>query len=73
VWKDPLQKWYDLLYLATDDAIDAMLDKWSAEWHTTMELVVGGSKSNTQNKKEEAKLKMAHLVENRKKEATEKA
>jgi len=29
--KDLAQKWYDLLYLTTDDAIDAMLDKWLAK------------------------------------------
>jgi len=56
--KDPAQKWYDLSYLATDDAIDAMLDKWPAECRTTTDLAMGGSKSATQKKKEEAKLKM---------------
>jgi len=30
--KDPAQKWYDLPYLAIDDAIDEVLDKWSVEW-----------------------------------------
>ena len=34
---------------------------------------MGGRKSATQKKKEEAKLKMAQLVEKRKKEAAEKA
>lgn len=43
-----MQKWYDLAYLATDDA----------EWRTTLDLVVGASKSTRQCKKEEAKLKM---------------
>ena len=38
-----------------------------------MDLVVGGSKSTTQKKKDEAKLKMAHLVKKRKEEATKKA
>ena len=73
VWKDPTQKWYDLLYLTADDAIDAVLDKWPAEWHTTIDLAVGGSKSATQKKKDEAKLKIAQLIEKRKKEAAEKA
>lgn len=27
-----MQKWYDLLYLATNDAIDAVLDQWPVEW-----------------------------------------
>ena len=34
---------------------------------------MGGSKSDAQKKKEEAKLKMAQLVKKRKKEAAEKA
>ena len=25
-WKDPVQKWYDLSYLATDATIDTVLD-----------------------------------------------
>lgn len=53
-----------------DDAIDAVLDQWLVEGCTTMELAVGRSNSAAQKKKEEAKLKMAHLVEKRKKEAT---
>jgi len=73
VQKDPMWKWYDLSYLATDDAIDAVLDKWMAEWHTSTNLEVGGSKFSAQKKKEEAKLKMAQLVEKRKKEVAEKA
>jgi len=68
-----VQKWYNLPYLATYDAINAMLDKWSAEWCTTTKLLVGGSKSTALKKKEEAKLKMAQLVEKRKNEAAEKA
>jgi len=58
-WKDPAQKWYDLPYLAMDCAIDATLDQWLAEWRTTTDLAVGGSKSAAQKRKEEAKLKMA--------------
>ncbi len=58
VRKDPTQKWYDLPYLATYDAIDAVLDQWREEWRATVDLVVGGSKSTVQRKKEEAKLKM---------------
>jgi len=54
-----MEKWYDFPYLAIDDAKDVVLDKWPAEWYTTMDFRVGGSKSTKQNKKEEAKLKMA--------------
>lgn len=68
-----MQKWYDLLYLATNDAIDAVLDKWSTEWHTPTNLAVGGRRSTTQKKKDEAKLKMVQLVKKWKKEAVEKA
>ena len=64
--KDPTQKWYDLPSLAMDDTIDVVLDRWPAEWHTTIDLAVGGSKSVAQRKKEEAKLKMTQLAEKRK-------
>lgn len=56
-----------------DDAIDVVLDKWPTEWCTPTDWVVGGSKSSTQKKKDEAKLKMAQLVEKRKKEIAKKA
>ena len=56
--KDPAKTWYDLPYLATDDAIDVVLDRWSTEWCTTSDLVVRARKSTTQRKKEEAKIKM---------------
>ena len=42
--KDPAHKWYDLTYLAMDDAIDVVIDQWLAEWHATTDLVVGGIK-----------------------------
>ena len=71
-WEDPVKKWYDFPYLATDDAIDTMLDQWLAEWCFTTDLAVGGSKSAMQKKKE-AKLKMTQLTEKRKKEAADKA
>ena len=67
-----MQKWYDLSYLAMDDTIDAVLNQWSAEWHATIDLVVGGNKSSAQEK-EEAKLKMAQLIKKRKNEAIDKA
>lgn len=72
-WKDPVQKLYDLPYLATHDAIDVVLDRWPAEWRTTTYLVVRGSNSTTQKNKEEAKLKVTQLAKKRKKEATDKA
>lgn len=71
--KDPSQKWYDLPYLETDDAIDAMLNQWPVDWHFTTDLSMGRSKFATQKKKEEAKLKMTHLAEKRKEEAIDKA
>lgn len=50
-----------------------VLNQWSAKWHSTTDLVVGGSKSTTQRKKEEAKLKMTDLDAKRKKEVADKA
>lgn len=73
MWQDLAQNLYDLLYLSIDDAIDAVLDKWLVEWCTLMDLAMGGKKSATQKKKEEAKLKMVQLVEKRKKEVAEEA
>lgn len=58
-WKDPEQQWHDLPYLATDDAIDTVLDHWPTKSRTTSNLTVGSSKSSTQRKKEGSKLKMA--------------
>lgn len=56
-----------------NDSINAVLDQWPIEWCTTIDLVVGKSKSVAQKKKEEAKLKMAQLEEKRKKEAVDNA
>jgi len=39
-----VQKWHNLLYLAMDDTIDVVLNKWSVEWRTTTNLAVDGSK-----------------------------
>lgn len=72
-WKDPMQKWYDLPYLETDDAIDAVVDRWPTEWCTKTDLAVRGSKFFALRKKEEAKLKMMQLTEKRKKDANDKA
>ena len=57
-WRDPVQKWYDLPYLETDDDIDAILDQWLEKWCTIADLAVGGRNSAAQRKKEEAKLRM---------------
>jgi len=73
VQKDLGQKGQDLPYLETDDVIDVVLDRWLAKWHNASDSVMGSSKSTVQHKKEEAKLKMAQLAENRKKEADDKA
>ncbi len=73
VRKDLAQKWYDLPYLATYEFIDGVLDRWPAEWCSTTNLAMGGSKSSTQRKKEEAKLKMTQLAKKRKKETANKA
>lgn len=45
--KDPTQNWYDLHYFQMDDAIDVVLNQWLAEWCTTTDLAVGGSKYAT--------------------------
>ena len=58
VRKEPKQNWCDLLYLATNDAIVVVLDRWLAKWHTTLYLSVGSSKSVGKQKKEVACLKM---------------
>lgn len=73
VRKDLVQKWYHLPYLATNDAIDLVLDKWPVVWHSTKDMAVGRRKSAMYKKKEEAKLKMTQLAEKRKKEVTDKA
>lgn len=57
-WKDPAQKWYDLPYLVTDDAIVVVLESWLEKWHKASELLARSSKSTTKQKKEEARLKM---------------
>jgi len=58
-WKEPTQELHNFLYLAIDDAIDVGLDKWLAEWRTTMDLAMGGSNSTAQKKKDETNLNMA--------------
>jgi len=59
--------------LASDDAIDVVLDRWPVEWRTTSHLAVGSSKSVTQHKNEEAKLKKAQLAKKGKKEVIGKS
>jgi len=55
------------------NAIDAVLDHWPTEWHTTSDLAMGASKSTMQCKRDKAKLNMAQLAKKRKKEAAHKA
>ena len=42
--KDSKHKWYDLPYLAIDDAIAIVLEHWLVEWCTTSDLSVGSNK-----------------------------
>jgi len=71
--KEPKQTWHDLLYLVMNNVIGAVLDHWSIEWCIASDLTARSSKSVTQRKNEEAKLKMAHLAEKMKKEIADKA
>lgn len=56
--KDLEQKWHDLPYLATDDAIAVVLDHWPAEWRMASDFSVGSSTSTRKKKKEDARSKM---------------
>lgn len=60
IWvrKDFEKKWHGLPYLAIDDAIVAVLDRWPTDWCNDMDLTTRSSKTAMQRKKEEAKLKM---------------
>ena len=55
IWalKDLDQKWYDLPYLATNDAILEVLKRWPTDWHSPSDLTVETSKSMEKQKKEE--------------------
>ena len=70
--KDPDQKWYDLPYLATDEAIMVVLHYWLAEWCMASNLTAGSSKSTAKRKKEYVRLNMEQLAKKRKKEAKDK-
>lgn len=67
--KDPQQKWFDLPYLAMDDATQEVIKRWSADWHSLFDLAAGSSTE----KKEAAKQVVQKLAEKRRKEAEEKA
>jgi len=67
--KDLAKMWHELPYLAIDDVIFAVLESWPPEWHAPASSVVEAEKSATQRKKEEAKLRMAQLVEKCRNEA----
>lgn len=56
--KDLDQKWYDIPYLATDDAIVKVLKHWPTDWHTSLDLATRTSKSSEKQKKEAARLKV---------------
>lgn len=64
--KDSENKWYDLPYLATENAITVVLDRWLVDWCTASDLTAGSSKFAAQRKKDEAKLKMEQLATKRK-------
>ena len=70
-WKDPTKTWHSVPYLATDDDIFEVLESWPLEWHTATGSVVEMDKFTAQRKKEETKLRMAQLVEKRRKEEAE--
>lgn len=65
--KDPTKKWIEIHFVATDDVIFNVLETSLPEWHapdiTAIENFVA------QRKKEEVKMRMAQLVEKRRKEA----
>jgi len=71
--KDPNQKWYDLPYLAMNNAITVVLESWPSEWRMASNLLVGSSKSVAKQKKEETRHKMQQLATEGKKEAEDKA
>lgn len=57
VRKDPQQKWFDLPYLSTDDAIQEFIKRWLVDWNSLSDLAVGttkGTGSSAEKKKEEA-------------------
>ena len=71
VRKDPTNTWHNLSYLATDDAIFAILESWPPKWCTPTSSMVETNKSATQHKKEEKKFQMAQLAEKGIKEEVE--
>lgn len=74
--KDPEQKWFDLPYLAIDDEIQELIQRWPIDWHSPFDLDAGTSKgvgSSMERKKEEVKQVVQKLVVQRRKEVEEKA
>lgn len=53
-------------YLAIDEMINTIHDRWSVEWCTSLDLTVGSSNIVVQWKKEESKSKMEQMVMKRK-------
>lgn len=73
VWKDLKKKWYDIPYLAMDDATAMVLESWPSEWRTTSDLSARSSNSAVKQEKREARLKIDQLADRRKKEYEDKA
>ena len=57
IWgrKDPKKKWFDLPYLATDNAIEEVIKRWLADYHSPSDLIVGTRKSMEKKKKDTTK------------------
>lgn len=68
-----MKKWNHLSYLATNDVIFDILKAWPPEWRAQAISATEMENSTTQQKKEETKLWMAQLAENRRKEVAAKA
>lgn len=71
-WKDPRQKWFDLPYLTTDDAIEEVVKHQMIEWYCPSNLAIGITKFAEKKKKEVTKWKVQQLIEKQTKEVEEK-
>jgi len=50
-WKDPMESWHNLPYLATDDVIFPVLKSWMPKWCAAIGSTVETNKSDAQCKK----------------------
>lgn len=66
VHKDPTKQWRKIPFVAMDDVIFNVLEAWPPEWCAPD--IAEIEKSAAQRKKDEAKLCIAQLAENRRKE-----